>query len=569
MTLPINSLYTESFQHPTILEQARKFWGDIPGNIQELGPILVKLQQEYSNSILFENKTKEVISLTHQYHKKHLGITKAILTTLEDLPNGVIESAHQPVILGGPAFIFNKLACTNTIARVHKLSPIFFVGDYDQIQSELTNMRVPSTGNTGTLLTVPVEEDYQFSPISKIPLPPEDWLESLLDTINENYNNLIIPLTQEQQNNLIAHKDHINHIIRTSYYHSQTIAEWSSGVLNSIINEYLGLGIPFLVSSQLRPLYQDAFEFLVANKNRVRFIDAINSAYTQIQELGYRPGMNQRSKEYAPFFYECPNKTCHHARIELSVHPRKQDLHLEGICPSCLSQITFEISKTAPDLTDHIEYLSPRVDSRQILVSSIIPILTHISGPGETSYYAQVIPAMRTLNIPKPVIFRYIRNYYNSRWNELQGKELEEHGFQGILGSPLFKLLRKWGKATKNQNTLDLQQTQLEIQTWIHESRSQLNQIITENSQKIDHLKEQSSETAKKTLETLILQQNLLLRYLTNIHGQYAPEKSGQEVVFSWIDWGITAGIRESVEFYNRIYSPATPPIGYYFLNLR
>jgi uncharacterized protein YllA (UPF0747 family) len=564
----INSLYSESFQYSEKRQYAHNFWGKIPRNIESIGSILTSPPNKETSFLLSQEKIYKLGTLVHQHHKKKLGITRNIKATLKGLPRGIVEGAHQPVLLGGPAFILNKIACTNIIAKVNQLAPIFFVGDYDQIQPELTNIRLPSLGNSGTLLAIPIDEEYQFSPISKIPLPSENWLRVLLDTIDETYSPLLASLPQERRDTLEAHKEHIIHVIRSSYFQTTTIAEWSSKILNSIINEYLGLGIPFLISSTLRPLYQDGFEMLLAKNHREKFIDALNATFTEIQELGYRPGINQRLSNYVPFLYECPNKACHSARTELTATQEGTKLSLLGNCPSCESPIEVVVSEQSPDLSDHIQFLSPRVDTRQVLISSILPIVTHVSGPGETSYYAQVVPAMRAVNLRPPIVFRYLRTYYNSTWNEYQGKELESQGLQGILGPPLFKLLKQWGKSTKKQNTEELQHLQLEIQDWIHTTQNQLNQRIATNSETIEDLKTQFHQE-KQDLETLIAQRNQYFRYMTNIYGQYAPEKNGQEVVFSWIDLGIAAGIREAVEFYHRIYSPATPPIGNYFLNLR
>jgi len=65
-----------------------------------------------------------------------------------------------------------------------------------------------------------------------------------------------------------------------------------------------------------------------------------------------------------------------------------------------------------------IRWASPRVDSRQIIVDSVILIICNVGGSGEAGYYSEIIPVARKINISFPIFFRYIWIFYNTPWNK-------------------------------------------------------------------------------------------------------------------------------------------------------
>ncbi len=80
------------------------------------------------------------------------------------------------------------------------------------------------------------------------------------------------------------------------------------------------------------------------------------------------------------------------------------DATLDGKCPVCEEKYSFSVKASEPDVSEIIDWITPRVDSRQVIVDSVIPIVAHIGGPGETSYYAEVIPAVKGAGASFPCV---------------------------------------------------------------------------------------------------------------------------------------------------------------------
>ena len=94
--------------------------------------------------------------------------------------NNLIEVAHQPKYLGGERFELNKIACGGAIHQYFaKSTPFFFIGDYDQIQSELTRVHFPLINSqSGFVVGIDKETENRYfgSCIEDLPLPDFSYL---------------------------------------------------------------------------------------------------------------------------------------------------------------------------------------------------------------------------------------------------------------------------------------------------------------------------------------------------------------------------------------------------------
>ncbi|NIU84108.1 MAG: bacillithiol biosynthesis BshC, partial [Candidatus Korarchaeota archaeon] len=172
-----------------------------------------------------------------------------------------------------------------------------------------------------------------------------------------------------------------------------------------------------------------------------------------IEEEGYRPQIGYRGRDYVPFFFECMNNGCNRNRVELKYIKENTQAYIRGICNRCEEEYSFNINPSKPDLSDIIDWISPRVDSRQIIVDSVLPVLAHIGGPGETSYYAEVIPSAEYLGIPFPIFLRYTRTFYNTPWNNHGAKELEILDLPTLTEKRLFNSISLWVEGRNNQDS--------------------------------------------------------------------------------------------------------------------
>ncbi|MFX1481940.1 MAG: bacillithiol biosynthesis BshC [Promethearchaeota archaeon] len=486
---------------------------------------------------------------------KELGVfTPKVKYSIDLISEGAVESAHQTVVMGGPAFVLNKAITAVSVASLASekgvsLAPFFCVADYDIVQPELTHIRTPIMGSGGNLVSIPVPEGFEYSPVSVIPLPEVDWLNQVEENLRSNYRPMFKALEGSSRMLFEERLEQAMTIIRQSFLNSSTLGEWSQRTIGYLFNVVGRLGIPLLPAShkEIRELLLEGLEFMLARDNRERFLRAQEEITDLIDEHGYSSGFGRRSPDYVPFFYECPEAGCNNSRTELSYEDKGSVAVLTGKCPSCGEAIEIETSAESPFLGEIAMSLSPRVDSRQIVMDTIVPTVVHVGGPGEAAYYAQVIPAAETLSIPFPLFVRYPRVYFNTPWNEELGKNLEALGFEVLHRKDLFSAMGKVSKFRKKERFDEMNQSLDELRSLILSSHTSLNRALEE-------IAEKTSSASGKELEKLQFLKLDLERYLSWAFGQFAENKLGQESSWSWIEWAINSGFSDLFGPYERAY---------------
>ncbi|MDF1538199.1 MAG: bacillithiol biosynthesis BshC [Candidatus Thorarchaeota archaeon] len=501
-----------------------------------------------------EDRIKRIQSVLKRINNDLHVLTPRVKENIEKLGYGAIESAHQSVVLGGPSFILNKAATAERIASINStdeypLAPFFCVADYDIVQNELTHIRTPLMGSGGTIVSIPVSEGYEFSPVSAIPLPDYSWYEKVEDDIWAGYSPMSKNLEGAAKRVYLERLQIALSIARSGFVNSNTLGEWFTWIMAHLFNISGNIGTPFLVASdpEVRKLWALGMEILLERENRERFLN-IHNAYTDlIIDGGFETGIGRREQDYVPFYYECNNPECHNSRTELSYEARGTNAGLLGKCPSCGNSIELEISSSAPDLSEYAVHLSPRVDTRQFIIDASLPVLAHAGGPGETAYYAQVIPIANEMNFPFPLYVKYPRVFFNTPWNENLGKSLEERDFPVLHRSDMFKIIGKISRFRKKERFEEMNEQIRDLISFIRSTYQELNQNLQELSSRIDNTEGKADE--KDLMTKLDLE-----RYLSWTYGQYAIGKKAQESSWSWIEWAINAGLSDLFGPYQRAY---------------
>lgn len=507
-------------------------------------------------------------------------LTSRVGENIDRIERGVIEAGQQPLCLGGTSIILNKVACIRKICDIRapeNFVPLYYVADYDGIHNELLNMRIPSPSPKGLLISLPVEDGLMGSPIYELSTPPETWLRKTVEKIRSNYRGLLSGVEQHLLEGKLQNLDRALTILRTAYFSSENVSEWSTKILGSLINVEADLGVPVLVFSMpdTRRLFQSGCELLLSEPTRSRFIEASNSAVEIIEEAGCRPQIGFRADEYVPFFLECMKETCRRKRIELKYRrePGMTKAHMVGKCPSCGEEYDFSFEARHPDLSEVAGWISPRVDSRQIIVNSVIPVLCHVGGPGETSYYAEVIPAARSLEVPFPLFIRYTRTFYNTPWNERYAEELEREGQPTLMNEGLFSALRRWVEARKAQDPDELMRAHSDIRISIESTYDKLLEKVRVLDGEISAIKErlgssENRQAAIKELQSKLRLSKAMSLYLSSAFGRFSPERFGQEVSWSWLDLATASGVDDIFGIFLRQYNEHTPISSMFFVNL-
>ena len=173
---PAHVLYSDRIENRESSGVALDLWGTIPANMADAYKQLVKTRKAYGKV----PDTIEDLKKAMKSHLRSMGIlTSKTEENIDRMDRGVVEAGQQPYCLGGSSLILNKIAYVSTISSLgdEGFAPLFYVADYDGVQPELLNSRVPSPSPRGLLMSYPSGPEYEDSPIYELPNPPERWLK--------------------------------------------------------------------------------------------------------------------------------------------------------------------------------------------------------------------------------------------------------------------------------------------------------------------------------------------------------------------------------------------------------
>ncbi|MGV9168620.1 MAG: bacillithiol biosynthesis protein BshC [Promethearchaeia archaeon] len=530
-------------------------YGNPPQTMGEAAQRAPRILEGYQETNFVPEKRLDSLKSVLLETNSRLGcLTPAVEDSIDNLSNGAVEAAHQSVVMGGPCYILNKAASAKIVASFSKennLSAFFFVGDYDEVQAELVNVRTPLMGQSGNLISLPVPEGYEHSPVSILPLPDSTWYSEVENSIRKNYNDLFKPLSGTGTKLLEERLEAALAVTRWSFYNSETLGEWAQRIIGRLLNVEGDLGLPVLPSSnpEIRKLMTEGFEFLLAAENRKKFVEAQTRATRLIEKNGFDTGAGERSPDYVPFFYECQEKGCHSSRVEMHYRQEETRAILTGRCPSCGRPVKLEFDAGKPDLSEIAENISPRVDSRQFVVDTILPIVVHIGGGGETAYYAQVIPVAEELGIQFPSFLKYPRVYFNTPWAEDLSRTLGQKDKPTLHGGDMFNTIGRITRARQSEDYSEMNSAAQDFRSLLHSSHKKINQGI----EQLEKERKKASGTNNQQLQITRLEME---RYLSWVYGQYTNGKIGQEATWSWIEWAINSGFTDLFGPYERAYVP-------------
>ena len=554
---------------------ATELWGHISHTMGEAADLLPKVRGEYGET----SDELEALKVHMKNNMRGMGLlTGKTREAIDEMHNGVVEAGQQPNFMGGPGLVLNTISYLVSLAGMDEnIVPLYYVADYDGVQPELTNMRLPSPSSKGLHLNYPVQPSEHNLSIYKFKLPGENWFMKTMEKIDSNYRGILKELPAEKRDLIQKNLDHIYSIIRNAYYSTDNVSTFSTKILGSLVNLEADIGLPIFWFSmpETRPLFQRGFELLLREPTRSRFIEASNEAQAKVAASGHKPGIGARDNDYVPFFLECMNPKCGRIRVELkySRNEGSTTADLQGKCPICEEEYSFSINAENPDVSEIIDWITPRVDSRQVITDSVFPIVGHIGGPGETSYYAEVIPAARKIGLPFPLFLRYSRAFYNTPWNEVESRGIKKAGYPIISSEAVFNTLSEWVVARNTGDDEGLRRAHKSIEDSITSTYSRLVEQLRVHENAVADIKQQLRNPGDRRplIEAMKKKQGeaqIIDHYLSCCFGRFNPEKFGQEVNWMWIDLAAATGVKDVLGAYLRMYNRYTPNSSMYYINV-
>ncbi|MBL7167745.1 bacillithiol biosynthesis BshC [Candidatus Bathyarchaeota archaeon] len=573
---PAHELYTSHVEKGARGGLAEELWGRIPTTMGEAYGLLKGVKAGYGEA----SDSLEELKGAMKSNLRRLGIlTSSVSENIDRLENGVVETGQQPNAIGGPSLVLNKIAYAKSLSGMGEEGyvPLFYMADYDGVQPELTNTRVPSPSSRGVLISYPTSPEQEGVPIHEIPNPSEAWLNQTLDKLTSNYRGLLNGADSRLRERALMNLDHAITVLKSAFHSTENVSDWSTKVIGSIVNLEADLGVPILSHSMpgTRHIFQQGYEVLLTDSNRETFIEVSNRAAEKVEASGHRPGIGLRDPDYVPFFYECQTPGCQRRRVELGYRrdTGSTTASVGGKCPKCGAVYEFSFNASTPDLSDIVGSISPRVDSRQIIMDSVLPILAHVGGPGETNYYSEVIPAAKAVGLPFPVFLRYTRLFYNTPWNEGYAKELKWLGYRSLADERLFSALSGWVQARNQGDTEGLKKAHVAIRSCVESTDRELREILEGLNAEIEGIKRKlsSSEDRGALIAEMRGKQAMVQKvevYLSSALGRFSPERFGQEVSWAWLDVAVVSGMGDLMGVFMRQYSENTPNSSMFYANL-
>ncbi|MHA2308297.1 MAG: bacillithiol biosynthesis protein BshC, partial [Candidatus Heimdallarchaeaceae archaeon] len=453
-------------------------------------------------------------------------------------------AGQQATIFGGSGIIGNKIATAVKISDISKdkekpLVPVFLVNTHDGIQSEITTIHLMNNQSSNSK-AIHLSDLIEGVAAHTIRTDNYKWLNENLDIIRNIFSEFKTSLDKTEFKLFSEKVEHLLTFLRETYRASKTIEDWAAliwGIQSNIINDWGVIYVPSCHSEIKRMTAESYTPFL---RNRSEYIDEFNQATNKIVGLNLRPTTAKKESDYSPFFYECPNDGF---RVTLSCSEDGDDIVLHGRCPLDKIEYNIKVNKNDIDLLDYATNLSPRLDTNQAQLQTILPTYIRVSGPGEINYNAQVIPAVRKIGINYPLYVKYNRIHYNTPWIEKISNDsaLESHT---LFSSEFFKTLGVFAKAKRKGEKEEL-----------HD----VSKILTEKIiSRISQLKSISEEPT-----------NPISKYKSWQFGMYDENHQWQEVSWPWFVMSSISGIGDYLASYYRYYSKDSLVGGVGYINTR
>ncbi|MBA4317549.1 MAG: bacillithiol biosynthesis cysteine-adding enzyme BshC [Flavobacterium sp.] len=346
----------------------------------------VHSQAEYINLFkILEKKDRTVIKSVSDIAKSQyspLLPSKKTVHNIEILKSAntiAVVTGQQLGIFGGPMYTFYKTITAIKLCQQLKekyenfnFVPIFWLETEDHDFQEVSIAKI--LGKENQLVDLQyvdgLEEEVNRGPVSK-------------NVFNDNLNNVIATLKENLRET--EFKKPVLDYIEDFYKKDTTFQDSFSQLMFSIFDEY-GLIILDPSDKQLKELLKPVFK-----KELNNFRDHTNILVERSAELDDIYHAQVKVKPINLFMIE--------ENERLLIEPAENDYRLKGKRKKFTQEEIISLVDEKP------EKFSPNVLLRPICQDYLLPTAFYVAGPGEISYFAQLMPLYDLFDIPAPVIY--------------------------------------------------------------------------------------------------------------------------------------------------------------------
>jgi hypothetical protein len=246
--------------------------------------------------------------------------------------------------------------------------------------------QLPSIRHKSGILEIrtPVSNSKRWQMVCNSAPPPENILDSWKRQVKLWIKNA--STGDFDKSILLRNFDHLWGEVENAYARSKSYADFNAFFQSKVVNKIWGYKTLFVRLSDISPVFNKGFEFLLSNYDR--YSTAVENAERYFIQHNISTGVSSTAYLNAPVWIHCKCGSKASAKI-LKVDP---GIIIRGKCMSCKSdlQIGFENTQEVKFSEDVIQKISPRAIPILLLLSRELGIGCYASGTGGSVGYSIV-----------------------------------------------------------------------------------------------------------------------------------------------------------------------------------
>lgn len=392
----VSTLFSKfgTMENPTVSE----YISSIPNTLTEALKILLssKFTKDYSATDYTLANRKRLGQYIRQFHNQANTLSPGVnnsIGLLDDPSSKILVSIHQPNLFayGG---VYKKIILLETLRSIaesrnadSKLINLFLIVDHDFLEDMWIRMaQLPSIRHKSGILEIrtPVSNSKRWQMVCNSAPPPENILDSwkrqvklwIRNASTESFDKSI----------LLRNFDHLWLEVEDAFAVSKSYADFNAFFQSKIVNKIWGYKTLFVRLSDISPVFNKGFEFLLSNYDK--YSTAVENAERYFIQHNISTGVSSTAYLNAPVWIHCKCGSKASAKV-LKVD---RGVIIRGKCMSCKSdlQIGFENTQELRFSEDVVQKVSPRAIPILLLLSRELGIGCFASGTGGSVGYSIV-----------------------------------------------------------------------------------------------------------------------------------------------------------------------------------
>jgi len=396
MPLQVKTLFSKyrRVQNPTISD----YISSVPDTLSEAVDIVNSswFSENYSSTDYTLANRERLAGYIRHFHTAANTLNRDVSGSIErlnDPSSRLLVSIHQPNLFayGG---VYKKIILLETLRDIAeskkantKLINLFLIVDHDFLDDIwMRTAQLPSIRNKGGILEIrtPVSNSKRWQMVCNTPPPPKHILESwrkqlklwIKNASTDNFDKTV----------LLGNFEDLWTKVEDAFYRSRSYSDFNAFFQSKVVNEIWGYKTLFVRLSDISPVFDKGFEFLLSGYDR--YSRAVEKAEKYFIERSINTGVSSTAYLNAPVWIHC---RCG-SKASAKVREEKAGVILRGKCMSCKSdlQIDFENTDELILSEEIIRKVSPRAIPILLLLSKELGIGCYASGTGGSVGYTIV-----------------------------------------------------------------------------------------------------------------------------------------------------------------------------------